>query len=76
MVSGGGHDAATYAAAGIPATMLFIRNEHGSHNPAEHMDFSDFDRAVAVLAAMLEEPAERWLALRKSPPGQTRAAVS
>jgi N-carbamoyl-L-amino-acid hydrolase len=75
MVSGGGHDAATYAAAGIPATMLFIRNENGSHNPDEHMDFSDFDRAIAVLATMMEEPAERWLALRKASSDQTRAAV-
>jgi N-carbamoyl-L-amino-acid hydrolase len=75
MVSGGGHDAATYAAAGIPATMIFIRNENGSHNPHEHMDFSDFDRALAVLAAMMEEPAERWLAARTATSAPARPTV-
>jgi N-carbamoyl-L-amino-acid hydrolase len=63
--SGAGHDAATFAAAGIPATMLFIRNENGSHNPDEHMDFADFDRALAVLHRMIGMPPERWLAARR-----------
>jgi N-carbamoyl-L-amino-acid hydrolase len=62
MPSGAGHDAATYAQAGVPSTMLFIRNENGSHNPDEHMDMADFDRALAVLAAGMELPADRWLA--------------
>jgi len=63
MPSGAGHDAATYAQAGVPSTMLFIRNENGSHNPDEHMDMADFDHALSVLAASMEAPAERWLAL-------------
>ncbi len=40
--SGAGHDAAVFAAAGIPAAMLFVRNAHGSHNPQEAMDIGDF----------------------------------
>jgi N-carbamoyl-L-amino-acid hydrolase len=40
--SGAGHDAAVFAAAGIPASMLFVRNAHGSHNPQEAMDIDDF----------------------------------
>jgi N-carbamoyl-L-amino-acid hydrolase len=62
--SGAGHDAAVYAAAGVPTAMLFIRNANGSHNPAEHMDMADFDRALAVLSAMMAMPKERWRALR------------
>jgi N-carbamoyl-L-amino-acid hydrolase len=65
--SGAGHDAAVYAAAGVPTAMLFIRNANGSHNPAEHMDMADFDRALAVLLAMMEMPKERWRALRAGP---------
>lgn len=40
--SGAGHDAAVFAAAGIPAAMLFVRNAHGSHNPQEAMGIDDF----------------------------------
>lgn len=49
MASGAGHDAAVYANAGIPAAMLFVRNENGSHNPAEAMDLEDFVDGVEVL---------------------------
>ena len=38
MASGAGHDALTFAGLGVPTAMLFIRNEHGSHNPEEAMD--------------------------------------
>ena len=62
MPSGAGHDAATYAQAGVPSTMLFIRNENGSHNPDERMDMADFDQALAVLAASMEMSPDRWLA--------------
>ncbi|MEQ8965846.1 MAG: Zn-dependent hydrolase [Azospirillaceae bacterium] len=64
MPSGAGHDAATFALAGIPAGMLFIRNTHGSHNPDEAMDMADFDRAVAILAAVMDAPGEAWAGLR------------
>lgn len=54
MASGGGHDAAAFAAAGIPAGMLFVRNQNGSHNPHEAMRMEDFASACAVVT--------RWLA--------------
>jgi len=56
MPSGAGHDAATYAQAGVPAAMLFIRNRNGSHNPDEAMDFADFDAALTVLETALGDP--------------------
>ena len=55
MLSGGGHDAAAFAAAGWDASMLFVRNEHGSHNPDETMDLQDLAEAVAVLAHFLDQ---------------------
>ena len=67
--SGAGHDAATYALAGVPTAMVFIRNENGSHNPREGMDMADFESALAVLAALMDMPRERWLALRSTPRG-------
>lgn len=48
--SGAGHDAAVFANAGIPSAMLFVRNEHGSHNPDEAMEIADFLKGVDVLA--------------------------
>jgi N-carbamoyl-L-amino-acid hydrolase len=48
--SGAGHDAAVFANAGIPCGMLFIRNEHGSHNPREAMEMNDFMLGVRALA--------------------------
>jgi N-carbamoyl-L-amino-acid hydrolase len=49
MPSGAGHDAALFANAGIPTGMLFVRNEHGSHNPREAMTLDDFMIGVEVL---------------------------
>ncbi|HET6184633.1 MAG TPA: hydantoinase/carbamoylase family amidase [Acetobacteraceae bacterium] len=49
MASGGGHDAAAFAQAGIPAGMLFVRNQNGSHNPRESMRMEDFAAGCAVL---------------------------
>jgi N-carbamoyl-L-amino-acid hydrolase len=54
MPSGGGHDAAAFAQAGVPAGMLFVRNQNGSHNPKEDMRMEDFAAACAV--------ATRWVA--------------
>ncbi|HWX46492.1 MAG TPA: M20/M25/M40 family metallo-hydrolase [Roseomonas sp.] len=45
----GGHDASALAKTGIPAAMLFVRNQNGSHNPAEAMHLEDFDAACRVL---------------------------
>lgn len=47
--SGAGHDAATFAGAGVPTAMLFVRNENGSHNPHEAMDIADLDQAIRLL---------------------------
>ncbi|KTT33305.1 allantoate amidohydrolase [Pseudomonas oryzihabitans] len=47
--SGAGHDAAVFANAGIPSAMIFIRNQHGSHNPHEAMALDDFLTATEVL---------------------------
>jgi N-carbamoyl-L-amino-acid hydrolase len=57
MASGGGHDAAAFAAAGIPAGMLFVRNQNGSHNPHEAMRMEDFSAACAVVTRWLAEVA-------------------
>ena len=50
MPSGAGHDAAVFAGAGIPAAMIFVRNQNGSHNPDEAMNMADFELAVRVMA--------------------------
>jgi N-carbamoyl-L-amino-acid hydrolase len=47
--SGAGHDASVFANAGIPSAMIFIRNEHGSHNPHEAMEIEDFIAGTALL---------------------------
>jgi len=49
MASGAGHDAAVFANAGVPSGMIFIRNEHGSHNPHEAMNMEDFFLGVQAL---------------------------
>ncbi|HSU05522.1 MAG TPA: hydantoinase/carbamoylase family amidase [Acetobacteraceae bacterium] len=49
MPSGGGHDAAAFAQAGVPAGMLFVRNQNGSHNPHEAMRMEDFAAGCAVV---------------------------
>jgi N-carbamoyl-L-amino-acid hydrolase len=49
MPSGGGHDAAAFANAGVPAGMVFVRNQNGSHNPDEDMRMEDFAKACAVV---------------------------
>ncbi|MFZ4685890.1 MAG: M20/M25/M40 family metallo-hydrolase, partial [Hyphomonadaceae bacterium] len=46
---GAGHDAAVFAAQGVPTGMLFIRNANGSHNPAEAMSLADFAMAAGIL---------------------------
>jgi N-carbamoyl-L-amino-acid hydrolase len=53
MASGAGHDAAVFAKLGIPTGMIFVRNEHGSHNPAEAMELDDFAVATQALIGLL-----------------------
>ena len=57
MPSGGGHDAASFAQAGVPTCMLFVRNQNGSHNPHEAMRMEDFARGCAVVARWAAEAA-------------------
>jgi N-carbamoyl-L-amino-acid hydrolase len=56
--SGAGHDAAVFANAGVPSAMIFVRNENGSHNPAEAMDLDDFSAALALMRSTIEEAAQ------------------
>jgi N-carbamoyl-L-amino-acid hydrolase len=55
MPSGAGHDAAVFHHAGVPSGMIFVRNEHGSHNPAEAMRTDDFMIGCEVLWATIME---------------------
>jgi len=53
MASGAGHDAAVFAKLDIPTAMIFIRNEHGSHNPDEAMSLDDFAVGTRCLVGLL-----------------------
>jgi len=57
MASGAGHDAAVFAKMGIPTGMIFVLNDHGSHNPDEAMTLDDFGvGAQALLGLLLNFP--------------------
>jgi N-carbamoyl-L-amino-acid hydrolase len=56
LASGAGHDAAVFANAGVPSAMIFVRNDHGSHNPQEAMELGDFLKGADVLYNALLEP--------------------
>jgi N-carbamoyl-L-amino-acid hydrolase len=49
MPSGGGHDAAVFANAGVPTAMIFVRNQNGSHNPNEAMETEDFLAGTSII---------------------------
>ena len=49
MASGGGHDAAVFANAGVPTAMIFVRNQNGSHNPNEAMEIEDFLAGTSII---------------------------
>ena len=53
LVSGAGHDAMVFAAAGVPTSMLFVRSLNGgvSHSPEELSSGDDIALALDVLAA-------------------------
>jgi N-carbamoyl-L-amino-acid hydrolase len=55
MASGAGHDAAVFAKMGIPTGMIFVRNDHGSHNPDESMTLQDFGIAAQALLGLLQD---------------------
>jgi N-carbamoyl-L-amino-acid hydrolase len=52
LASGGGHDAANFAAGGWPTAMIFVRNPNGSHNPKEAMAIEDFALGAKLLTAL------------------------
>ena len=47
------HDAAAFAASGVPMGMIFVRNANGSHNPHEAMELDDFMAGATLLTAQL-----------------------
>jgi N-carbamoyl-L-amino-acid hydrolase len=53
MPSGAGHDSATFVKVGVPSAMILIRNDHGSHNPAEAMELDDFAVGTQALVDLL-----------------------
>ena len=55
IASGGGHDCAVFRWQGVPSTMIFIANDHGGHNPDEHMELADFNAVWRVLATYAED---------------------
>jgi N-carbamoyl-L-amino-acid hydrolase len=55
LASGAGHDAATFAEVGIPSGMIFVRNDHGSHNAEESMELSDFAVGARALSCLIME---------------------
>lgn len=55
MPSGAGHDAAVFAEVGVPAAMIFVRNDHGSHNPQESMALEDFAVGTEALIGLLRQ---------------------
>jgi N-carbamoyl-L-amino-acid hydrolase len=55
MASGAGHDAAVFAKLGIPTAMIFVRNDHGSHNPDEAMAMADFAVAAGALLGLVTD---------------------
>jgi N-carbamoyl-L-amino-acid hydrolase len=54
--TGAGHDAGILTTAGIPATMLFVRNPTGvSHSPQEYAAAQDCHAGVAALTQVVRE---------------------
>ena len=63
IASGAAHDAAAFAAAGVPTAMIFVRNAHGSHNPDEAMEIDDFMQGTRLMTWWLTQKAGAFLAL-------------
>lgn len=55
LASGAGHDTAVLAGQGVPSTMIFIRNQNGSHNPDEDMRIEDLCAAATLVAHLVAE---------------------
>lgn len=54
IASGAGHDCSVFRNQGVPSAMIFVRNDHGSHNPDEAMEIGDFADGCRLLAALLD----------------------
>ena len=54
IASGAGHDCAVFAREGVACAMIFVRNEHGSHNPDEAMEIADFGEACRLLYGLID----------------------
>ncbi|MCP5092678.1 MAG: Zn-dependent hydrolase [Gammaproteobacteria bacterium] len=61
MASGAAHDAAAFAAAGVPTAMIFVRNANGSHNPDEAMEIADFMQGTRLMTWWLSQTAPAFL---------------
>ena len=55
ITSGAGHDAGDFSQAGVSTAMLFIRNDKGSHNPDEKMEFADFATGSRLLTWLVSQ---------------------
>ncbi|MDO5531634.1 Zn-dependent hydrolase [Sutterella sp.] len=53
--SGAGHDSAVLANLGVPASMIFVANQDGSHNPHEKMKLEDFMLGAEVLFTAIRD---------------------
>lgn len=54
--TGAGHDAGILANAGVPTTMLFVRNPTGSsHTPEEFAEADDCHAGVEALTAVVRD---------------------
>ena len=49
------HDAAAFAACGVPMGMIFVRNANGSHNPREAMEIDDFMAGTTLLTHYIHQ---------------------
>jgi N-carbamoyl-L-amino-acid hydrolase len=57
--TGAGHDAGVLAGAGLPTSMLYVRNPTGvSHSPAEHAELDDCQSGVDALTRVVERLAQ------------------
>ncbi len=54
LASGAGHDAAVFSNKGVPVGMIFVANQHGSHNYKEAMRLDDFILGTDLLWRMVQ----------------------
>ncbi|MBN2111762.1 Zn-dependent hydrolase [Candidatus Woesearchaeota archaeon] len=54
MISGAGHDAAVFANAGIPSTMVFFRHNGISHSPKEEFEYESGVLGTKAIAKLID----------------------